>query len=617
MHIPALAFTLFSFLVISPICAQTQFDLWEFDRITERNRKLLDLPDEGIFNPDWSSEGEMIIFDVVRSDMTQSLAILSVNTPPFTTVYDYTGIDCGNNASFNRETTYFIFDRAPCGLTNIYRSPIPRGPDELYISDAIDPQYNKRVGRPLISYTRPSENMIYVYNFETDTEYPIAIGATAKWNPAGTALVFARTGNLYKVGISGSGAPIGSPQQLTFSASISEDRPDFLGSNEVVYSSNTSGQYDLKSIHTISGAMNLITSLPPGNHFDPDFHNGLDKIAYSSDRTPCQMDCGSSRYTIVMPCSENYIEATDFFNPGDTCPGLSVQVKTFDGRPVPNPVTENFFCQDLIAVISNSEGTECTRRFRLEAVNMAITPKYVGVTWGEYWRNEIPANFIACGEVEVSYEDFTFYEGCDLYRFKRVYQITDACGNTSTLTQFIDIVDHFLCELIGPRQIPSGNQFWVRIDLPEHTSVKNLEWTVAGEKWEIIKTDKTSALIKAGSGKAKIAAHRKNDWGVNQMVEDIFNAYSEKTFSKGRIDGSDNIAVFPNPASDFIYITRNNNPTHIKIINANGQVVRSVVWDNLESPGFNQISVKELPSGIYFLTVQGHDLSKTSRFIKK
>lgn len=73
------------------------------------------------------------------------------------------------------------------------------------------------------------------------------------------------------------------------------------------------------------------------------------------------------------------------------------------------------------------------------------------------------------------------------------------------------------------------------------------------------------------------------------------------------------ISIYPNPTNSILTISDEKNQFQnavIELKNTVGQIVQSI-------PFSNQINMSDLPSGIYFLTIQGRDCCKTVKVIKE
>lgn len=73
----------------------------------------------------------------------------------------------------------------------------------------------------------------------------------------------------------------------------------------------------------------------------------------------------------------------------------------------------------------------------------------------------------------------------------------------------------------------------------------------------------------------------------------------------------DNFAVYPNPATDVLNITKVSNKAKFEIYNAVGQLVKSGDISN------NQVRVAELVKGVYMITIKDKNISENIKFIKK
>ncbi|WP_415325355.1 T9SS type A sorting domain-containing protein [Chryseobacterium sp. MMS23-Vi53] len=83
-----------------------------------------------------------------------------------------------------------------------------------------------------------------------------------------------------------------------------------------------------------------------------------------------------------------------------------------------------------------------------------------------------------------------------------------------------------------------------------------------------------------------------------------------KEFTNSNI--KNNLIVFPNPASDYLYLKSNQKITEMKIFDVSGKTLLSL------SQSDQKIDISELIKGTYFLTVKNSDgSSSTQKFIKK
>lgn len=84
-------------------------------------------------------------------------------------------------------------------------------------------------------------------------------------------------------------------------------------------------------------------------------------------------------------------------------------------------------------------------------------------------------------------------------------------------------------------------------------------------------------------------------------------ATSNKTITQNT-----DIKIYPNPATDFIKISSNNDITAYRIINTKGQICRQ----NKTKSNFISINVSNINKGVYFLNIITKTSSKTYKFVK-
>jgi len=68
------------------------------------------------------------------------------------------------------------------------------------------------------------------------------------------------------------------------------------------------------------------------------------------------------------------------------------------------------------------------------------------------------------------------------------------------------------------------------------------------------------------------------------------------------------VSVYPNPSSDFLFINNLSEVTEVEIMNTNGQVLATASLDQVN----NSITVKDLPSGVYFIRI-GNSFSQFTK----
>lgn len=90
---------------------------------------------------------------------------------------------------------------------------------------------------------------------------------------------------------------------------------------------------------------------------------------------------------------------------------------------------------------------------------------------------------------------------------------------------------------------------------------------------------------------------------------DIYNPACESVLAINETKLKDDISIYPNPATDFIYL-KNVKAEHYRIYDASGRIF---LQENLTS---DKIDVRNLPKGTYFLQIESKSDRKNLKFIK-
>jgi hypothetical protein len=84
------------------------------------------------------------------------------------------------------------------------------------------------------------------------------------------------------------------------------------------------------------------------------------------------------------------------------------------------------------------------------------------------------------------------------------------------------------------------------------------------------------------------------------------------TSGLNKLSKSNEVILFPNPASSFINLSLPEN-SEVSLININGKIV---LQQNVNS-GLNSFDVSNLPAGIYFAKLQGENINQIIKFVKQ
>ncbi|TVR40349.1 MAG: T9SS C-terminal target domain-containing protein, partial [Bacteroidia bacterium] len=97
-------------------------------------------------------------------------------------------------------------------------------------------------------------------------------------------------------------------------------------------------------------------------------------------------------------------------------------------------------------------------------------------------------------------------------------------------------------------------------------------------------------------------------WGKGVLVE------SDEDVSVEPIDTAEKIKVYPNPASDQLYVANIENAESLRVIDLLGNTLLIETLDN--NQGDVTLDISQLKSGVYFLLTSGAGTTQTIKFIK-
>ena len=262
------------------------FGISKMNRTSGTITSVIDLPGTGEFNPAWSPDRRFIAFDVV-SPVDPHRIGLSTSSGSLVTIFAGSA-DGGNNPTWSADGSTIAVDKVPFGDLNVYGIDVATGVTTRLVPDAVDPAFSHKGGsKQFLSFTRPSDGMIYTYHVSSGTVTPVTPGENAKWSPNDKALVFSLGEDVFTIGMSSSGAPSGSPVLQAGDPTFTESRPDWLSNNEVIFHANYSGDFDIYRKRTRgSGAMVRIGGNSGSNDFDPDYHRSGRYLLFAEGAPP-------------------------------------------------------------------------------------------------------------------------------------------------------------------------------------------------------------------------------------------------------------------------------------------------------------------------------------------
>lgn len=213
----------------------------------------------------------------------------------------------------------------------------------------------------------------------------------------------------------------------------------------------------------------------------------------------------------------------------------------------------------------------------------------------------------------------TVFAFAEINAQEHVVVSTSGCvTNPDSIAEFIQVADVNGKDAFQVVQTGEGLSTWATTNFPgvaESPLDFHIEFTSGTNRWEVIivdlgnlvafyqDTDISGTLI-PGSGWISTETACVAGTVITIIAENsgVLDVEKESLNSK--------ISIYPNPSSDFISITNIVGATPIRITNITGQTVISTVVD----VNNNQVDIKELSKGFYFVEIKG---KKTIKLIKK
>lgn len=257
------------------------FGISKMNRISGAISSIIDLSGTGEFNPASSPDNRYVAFDIVSPVDPHRVGVSTLSGSLVTV---FTGsADGANNPTWSADGSTIAVDKAPFGDLSVYAIDVSSGVASHLIADAVDPAYSHRGGsKQYLSFTRPSDGLIYTYHIPSGTTTPITPGENAKWSPNDRKLVYSLSGDVYTIRINSSGSPAGSPRLVAGDPVYTESRPDWISMNEVVFHADYSGDFDLYRKRVRGTAPIIRIGGNTGtNDYDPDYSGSGRFILFS------------------------------------------------------------------------------------------------------------------------------------------------------------------------------------------------------------------------------------------------------------------------------------------------------------------------------------------------
>jgi hypothetical protein len=246
----------------------------------------------------------------------------------------------------------------------------------------------------------------------------------------------------------------------------------------------------------------------------------------------------------------------------------------------------------------------------LNTITVASAETYTGITYS-YATNELAIEYLPTYGDEGSYE--FIFTATDEYGASNDVSIFVEVVHTNQAPEFIGISTFDIDGIDSYTEYnfadyftdPDGDEM-VFSAISDDTTVS--EAFATGSKF-VVKT------ISEGTGTLTLVAIDTYSAATTQIVDVTVTDNSlgiESDLAKAGVD------VFPNPTTDYININFTieiADDVSITLVDVTGKTLQNLSVDNNSSS--IQLDVKDLPTGLYFLTIKGTDLDQIAKIIKK
>ena len=293
-----LVFTIF-LLLISGCAFCQQYDLYVYDVRAKTARAVSQLAGANVYNATWNNNSKKLAHDVVGGPAwpyDQSIYITDVATGTSALLQ---GAEGGNDPAWspNGQTIAFdAWDFNPYNFfwtRNIYTVDAGGGMRKLVRYNAGHASWAPN-GQQL-AFADDWGGYIGTINTDRTGEKFVAYGNWPSWSPNGQYIAYnGWGGGVWVIEVDATGAPVGSPRQLTTSGY----GPTWSNnSKELVYIDWPDGNPDLYSISLSGGTPTQVYGQPGGfdrGDYDPAYSNNGEYIAYSGFTLPSWLQPSSS-----------------------------------------------------------------------------------------------------------------------------------------------------------------------------------------------------------------------------------------------------------------------------------------------------------------------------------
>jgi dipeptidyl aminopeptidase/acylaminoacyl peptidase len=277
----------YSFLAL----AQSDFDIYTVDVKTGSVRQVTKLLFAGEFNPSWSNNGKKIAHDVVgwpAWPYDQSIFITDVETGESRPL---PGGEGGDDPDWSPDGEQIVF---AIWWYCIAVVPANGGFTHYLRCDVISPDWSPDGER--IVFKQLSDGSIRTMAKDGGSETFIAYGSNPTWSPNGQYIAYeAWTGGVWTVRVNEYGVALGAPFQVCATGS----QPSWSNNSKTLVFHDWPGfQPDIYTVPATGGTPTKLAGRPGGfetGDYDPSFSNNGQYVAYSSFTDPVWVQAGAGK----------------------------------------------------------------------------------------------------------------------------------------------------------------------------------------------------------------------------------------------------------------------------------------------------------------------------------
>lgn len=273
------------------------YDIYAFDTLSGRTRRVTDLQDSYEYNPKWSPDGKKVAHDRLTLDfngmgvyITDFASGVSAPLP---------GAETGSNPAWSPNGRWIAFSVGTNEAADLYILPPNGGVPKLVTQDGAWPAWSPNSKR--LVFFQPSDGSLRTVDLKGGGETIIAeAGFTPAWSPNGQWISYDLDGDLWKVAVDRDGNRVGDPVRLTSHPTWEGRTTWSANSRRIVFHAGYDGDTDIWSIPAAGGAPTRLTGGTNFDDYDPHFSNNGRYIAYSS-YTPLPEPLGVATFTYDPP----------------------------------------------------------------------------------------------------------------------------------------------------------------------------------------------------------------------------------------------------------------------------------------------------------------------------